>query len=146
MRVHTSSVPADLQDSAQESRMDPLHTAENTEKHQLVWLVQRWDANNNIRGHLTRLHCTDLLQGRGTQLDGNVSEEAVSFCAEVSDDIRVCVRSSEELHLPFCYLKTIRQDSLHCNIASIKLTPKVTKGEGRDISGTVRRGNDVVCW
>lgn len=127
VRGHTSSVPADLQDSAQESRMDPLHTAENTEKRLLVWLIQRWDANYNIRSHLTRLHSTDLLQGRSTQLDGDVSEEAVSFCAEVSDDVRVCVRSSEELHLTFCYLKTLRQDSLHCNVASIKLTPKVTK-------------------
>lgn len=127
VRGHTSSVPADLQDSAQESRMDPLHTAENTEKHLLVWLLQGWDASNNIRSHLKRLHSTDLLQGRSTQLDGDVSEEAVSFCAEVSDDVRVCVRSSEELHLTFCYLKTLRQDSLHCNITSIKLTPKVTK-------------------
>lgn len=146
VRGHTSSVPADLQDSAQESRMDPLHTAENTEKHLLVWLLQGWDASNNIRSHLTRLHSTDLLQGRSTQLDGDVSEEAVSFCAEVSDDVRVCVRSSEELHLTFCYLETLRQDSLHCNITSIKLTPKVTKGEGQDISCTVRRGNHVVCW
>lgn len=48
-----------------------------------------------IKSQLARPYSTDLLQGCSTQLDGDVSEEAVSLCAEISDDIRVCVRRSE---------------------------------------------------
>lgn len=86
-----------------------------------------------IKGHLRRPYSTDLLQGCSTQLDGDVGEEVISLCAEISDDIRVCVRLSEELYLTLCYLKTLRQDSLHRYLASIKVTPKVTKTEHHNI-------------
>lgn len=39
----------------------------------------------------TKPHSTDLLQGCSTELDGDVSEEAVSLGAEIPDDVRVCV-------------------------------------------------------
>lgn len=81
-----------------------------------------------MRSHSTLLFHkhTDLLQGCSAQLDGDVCEEAVSLCAEVSDDIRVRVRLSEELHLSLCHLKTLRQDSLHRHMPSVEFTPNVT--------------------
>lgn len=80
-----------------------------------------------LKSQLTRPSSPDLLQGCSTQLDGDVSEEAVSLCAEISDDVRVCVRRSEKLHLALCYFKTLRKNSLHRHVTSIKFTPTVTK-------------------
>lgn len=90
-----------------------------------------------IKSQLTRSYSADLLQGCSAQLDGDVSEEAVSLCAEISDDVRVRVRLSEELHLTFCYLKTLGQYSLHRHVAPIKLTPEVTKTERPNILCTI---------
>lgn len=80
-----------------------------------------------VKSQLTRPWGADLLQGGSAQLDGDVSEEAVSLCAEISDDVRVSVRLSEELHLTLCYLETLRQYSLHRYVASIKMTPIAPK-------------------
>lgn len=107
-----------------------------------------------IKSQLTRPYSTDLLQGCSAQLDGDVCEEAVSLCAEISDDVRVCVRLSEELHLTFCYLKTLWQYSFHGYVASIKFTPKVTNTECHNIlytalyvpqSNVVYLRDSVVC-
>lgn len=74
-----------------------------------------------------RLTSGNLLQGCGAQLDGDVSEETVSLCAEIPDHVRVGVRRSEELHFAFRDLDTLWQDSLHCYVAALKAAPEVMK-------------------
>lgn len=106
--------------------MDPPHTAAKTENTQDIYLfcaIQDRMLMTLIKRQLTEPCSADLLQGRSTKLDGDVSEEAVSLRAEISDDVWVCVRRSEELHLPFCHFKTLWQYTLHCNLASIKFSP-----------------------
>lgn len=72
------------------------------------------------------VHCSaNLLQSCGAQLDGDVGEEVVSLCAEVSDDVGVRVGLSQELHLSLCHLETLWQNSLHGNEAVVKFTPKI---------------------
>lgn len=68
-----------------------------------------------------------LLQGCGAELDGDVGEEAVSLCAEIPDDVRVCVGRSEELHFTFRDLHALRQDSLHGDVAAVKVAPEAVK-------------------
>lgn len=73
-------------------------------------------------------HAADnLLQGGGAQLDGDVSEEAVPLRAEISDDVGVRVRLSEQLHLPLGHLETLRQDPLDGDAAPVELPPDVEK-------------------
>lgn len=87
---------------------------------------------------LTLSGSADLLQSRSTKFDGDVGEEAVSLCAEVSDDVWVCVRFSEKLHLSLGYLKALRKDSLYGNVTSIKPAPKV-----EDIQKNI---SVCLCW
>lgn len=51
----------------------------------------------------------------------------ISLCAEIPDDIRVCVGRSEELHFTFCNLYALGQNSLHCYMTAIKVAPEVIK-------------------
>lgn len=87
----------------------------------------------------------DLLQGGGAQLDGDVSEEAVPLRAEISDDVGVRVRLSEQLHLPLGHLETLGQDPLDGDAAPVEFPPEVEKAQSFQ-SGrfhTVRRSDTL---
>lgn len=71
----------------------------------------------------------DLLQGGGAQLDGDVGEEAVPLRAEISDDVGVRVRLSEQLHLPLGHLKALGQDPLDGDAAPVEFPPEVEKAQ-----------------
>lgn len=88
---------------------------------------------------------SDLLQGWSTQFNGDVRKETVSLCAEVPDDVRVSVRLSEKLHLSLCNLDTLRQDSLHSYIASIKFTSNITNMEDSEWLWTMYSVSPVNC-
>lgn len=66
---------------------------------------------------------TDLLQGGGAQLDGDVREEVVPFRAEIPDDVGMRVGLSQELHFTLRHLQTPGEDSLHRNTPSVKVAP-----------------------
>lgn len=106
--------------------MDPPRTAEYNQTPTDTWASHRgsWSV---LSSELSRVLTANLLQRRSAQLDGDVGEQAVPLRAEVSDDVRVCVRLPEKLHLPLCYLETLGQDSLDGDTAPIKFTSKVKK-------------------
>lgn len=123
VKGRTWSVPGDLQDSAQESKLNPPRTGR----------VRQRGGVNGRRSNGNRVSSTSryLLQGGSTQLDGDVSEEAVSLCAEIPDDVWVRVGRSEELHFTFCDLDALWQDSLHGHVAAVKVAPEFIKREAQ---------------
>lgn len=125
VKGRTWSVPGDLQDSARESKLNPPRTGK----------VRQRGGVNGKRSKANGIGSTSryLLQGGSTQLDGDVSEEAVSLCAEIPDDVWVRVGRSEELHFTLRYLDTLWQDSLHGYVAAVKVAPEFIK-RGTSIS------------
>lgn len=113
VRGRTWSAPAGSRVSAQESEPDPPRTGRVRQEGGVS------DRRRNRSSHPVK----NLLQGCSTELDGDVSEETVSLCAEVPDDIGVGVGRSEELHFTFCDLYALWQDSLHCYVTVVKVAP-----------------------
>lgn len=87
----------------------------------------------SLRKHKLAVFCfclfkhtaNNLLQGGLAQLDGDVSEEAVPLRAEISDDVGVRVRLSQQLHLPLGHLETLGQDALDGDGAPVEFPPEV---------------------
>ena len=70
-----------------------------------------------------------FLQGPGAQFQGDVLELPILLCAEVSNDVRVLVRFSEEGHFAGGDTKAGRKDTFHGNVAVIETTPE-RQGKG----------------
>lgn len=64
-----------------------------------------------------------LLKRGSTQLNGDVLKLTVPLSAEITNDIRVLVRLSEQLNLPVCKAEALWEDSFHRHRTVVKLPP-----------------------
>lgn len=120
MRVHTWSVPTDLWGSDWGSGTDPPRTATGGQKQDSIGFFPSKDSKEFFFKHTPN----NLLQGDLTQLDGDVSEEAVPLRTEISDDVGVRVRLSQQLHFPLGHLETLGQDPLDGDGAPVEFPPE----------------------
>lgn len=70
-----------------------------------------------------------LLKRGSTQLYGDVLELAVPLGAEVTDNIWMLIRLSEQLNLSVRKAEALWEDSFHCHWTVVKLPPVGEKVE-----------------